>query len=64
MGETDKLVYSVNEAAELLSIGRTLAYSLIRSGELRTLKIGHRRLVARADLDDYIARLQSRESAA
>ncbi len=64
MGETDKLVYSVNEAAELLSIGRTLAYCLIRSGELRTLKIGHRRLVARADLDDYIARLRSRESAA
>lgn len=64
MGENDKLVYSVTEAAEALSIGRTLIYDLIRTGELRTLKIGHRRLVARADLDDFVARLQSKESAA
>jgi len=64
MGESDKLVYSVIEAAEALSIGRTLIYDLIRTGELRTLKIGHRRLVARADLDDFVARLQGKESAA
>jgi len=64
MGENDKLVYSVTEAAEALSIGRTLIYDLIRNGELRTLKIGHRRLVARADLDDFVARLQGKESAA
>ena len=50
MGDTDKLVYSVTEAAELLSIGRTLVYDLIRDGELPTLKIGHRRLVARRTL--------------
>lgn len=64
MGENDKLVYSVTEAAEALSIGRTLIYDLIRTGELRTLKIGHRRLVARADLDEFVARLQGKESAA
>ncbi len=57
-----KLVYSVEEAAEQLSIGRTLAYQLISEGRLLSIKIGHRRLVARADLDAFI--VSCRESAA
>ncbi len=61
-GVVEKLVYSVEEAAEQLSIGRTLAYQLISEGRLVSIKIGHRRLVARADLDAFI--LICRESAA
>jgi len=55
---SDKLVYSVSEAADLLSIGRTTAFQLIASGELRSLKIGNRRLVSRVDLDDFVAELR------
>ena len=59
----DKLVYSVDEAAQRLSIGRTLAYELIRSGELRSLKIGHRRLIARDDLEAFVQSRRSGEAA-
>lgn len=59
MGESEKLVYSVTEAAEALSIGRTLVFQLLRTGELGSIKIGHRRLITRADLDAFIASLRS-----
>lgn len=36
---------TVEQAAERASIGRSLAYALIRRGELRSVKIGRRRLV-------------------
>ena len=58
-----KLVYSIPEVAERLSIGRGLVYRLLNSGELRSLKIGHRRLVARDDLEAYVARLRDGEAA-
>ena len=38
-------VLRVEEAAQLLGIGRSLAYDLIRSGQLRSIKIGRRRLI-------------------
>jgi excisionase family DNA binding protein len=48
----------VEEAARLLNVGRSTAYDLIRSGRLRSVKIGRRRLVPRDALDALIASLQ------
>ncbi len=55
-----KLMYSVDEAAEQLGIGRTLVYELIREERLRTVKLGNRRLVARVDLEAFIESLRGR----
>jgi len=41
---TDRLL-TINEVAGLLRISRWSVYQLIWSGQLRTLKIGRRRLV-------------------
>ena len=57
----DKLVFSVDEAADLLSIGRTKAFQLISEGRLGSLKVGHRRLVPRQDLEAFV--LANREAA-
>lgn len=48
---------SVEEAAQLLGIGRSLAYDLARSGELPgVVRLGQKRLrVSRAALDNYLA---------
>ena len=35
----------VEEAAQLLRVGRSTVYDLIRSGRLRSFKLGRRRLV-------------------
>jgi excisionase family DNA binding protein len=41
----DKVLLTTEEAAERLGVGRSTLYALIRSGKLRTVKIGRRRLV-------------------
>lgn len=53
----EKLLLTTNEAAETLGIGRSTLYDLIRSGKLRTVKIGRRRLVPVAALTDVIKTL-------
>jgi excisionase family DNA binding protein len=38
-----RLAYSVDEACQALGIGRALAYELIMSGRLHSIKVGARR---------------------
>jgi excisionase family DNA binding protein len=51
----------VEEAARELGIGRSLAYQLIRTGRLQSIKIGSRRLVPRSAIDEAIASLLEEE---
>lgn len=53
------VLYNVEEAAEALRLSRWTLYELIRSGRLRSVKQGHRRLVPVAALDEYVALLES-----
>jgi excisionase family DNA binding protein len=48
------LLCTVEEAADMLSIGRTKTYRMIASGELRTVRIGRRRLVPVSELEAFI----------
>ncbi|MCL2090337.1 MAG: helix-turn-helix domain-containing protein [Micrococcales bacterium] len=48
------VAYNVNEAAQSLRISRDKIYELIRSGRLRTVKVGRRRLVPVAALDEWM----------
>lgn len=51
------MVYCVEEAAIALRLSRSMIYELIRSGGLRTVKQGRRRLVPVAAIHEYLARL-------
>jgi len=51
------LLLTVEEAAILLRLGRTRTYELVMAGSIRSVKVGRRRLVIRAGLDDFVARL-------
>ena len=53
------VLYSVDEAAEALRLSRSVIYELIRSGRLRTVKQGRRRLVPVASLSEYVSLLGS-----
>lgn len=55
------VLVTVEEAARRLSIGRTSAYMLVLSGELKSVKIGRTRRVIVASLQEYIAKLLERE---
>lgn len=52
-----RVMYRVEEAAELLSLSRDRVYQLIRSNQLRSVRIGRARRVPARALDDYVARL-------
>lgn len=56
-------LYSVEEAADLLGIGRTFMFRLIATGEVESLKVGRRRKIGSDALDRYIARLIEQQSA-
>ena len=44
------LAYSISEACALTSVGRTTLYAAIKSGALKTHKVGRRTLVIAEDL--------------
>ena len=55
---THALLLTVEEAAHRLSIGRTLAYELIRSGQLESVLLRRRRLVPVDALPAYVDTLR------
>ena len=57
--EVYAVLYRVEEAAAALRLSRWTVYELIRSGRLRTVKQGNRRLVPVAALHEYVALLES-----
>jgi excisionase family DNA binding protein len=53
--ESAPILFSVLEAARSCGIGRTKLLELVAAGEIRTIRIGKRRLVPRAELERYVA---------
>lgn len=58
VGAVAPMLYRVEEAAEALRLSRSALYELIRSGQLRSVKAGRRRLVPVTALTEYIASLE------
>jgi excisionase family DNA binding protein len=50
----ERLAYSVDEAARLTGLSRDLLYDQMRRGNLRYVKIGRRRLIARQYLEQFL----------
>lgn len=48
------LILKVEDVSELLSIGRNTAYELVRSGQIRSIRIGRCYRIPRDALADYI----------
>ena len=56
------LLLTVNQAAELLGMGRSTIYELIDSGELKSVKRGASRRVPLKAVHDYIEELLTEHS--
>lgn len=52
-----KILYSVEDTAAALSMGRTTIFALIVEGQIKSVKIGKRRLVAASEIEAYVERL-------
>ena len=53
--ESEKKAVSVIEAARLLGIGRNLAYDAVARGEIPSIRVGSRILIALASIDKMLA---------
>ncbi len=53
----DWLLLTPEEAAQVLRIGRTTIYALMKAGELRPVHIGRSCRLSRAELEHYVDRL-------
>lgn len=52
--------FTVEQVAEMLNIGRDKVYSLLRTGQLRSIKIGKLRRITDQHLAEFIASLEER----
>lgn len=50
----EKLVYSIQEAADLLGISRSYAYELVRNGTIPALVLGKKRVIPREKFITWI----------
>ena len=54
----DRLLLTPEDAAELLGVGRTKLYELLRVGAIESVRIGRARRVPASALHDYVTRLR------
>lgn len=52
-----QLLLSVEEAADVLQLGRTRTYELVMTKKIQSIKVGRRRLVVRSSLFDFVQTL-------
>lgn len=60
--DSERLLYRVSQAGEVLGLSRSVVFDLMRMGRLRSVKQGRTRLIPLSALRDYVALLE-REAA-
>ena len=55
---SDDIVYTISEVSKRLKVNRNFVYGLIRSGELKAIRIGSLK-VRKKDLHEYLDNLNS-----
>ena len=53
--QTERLVYTVEEAGRLLGVSRTTAYECVRTRQLPSIRLGRRIVVPRAAIEALLA---------
>jgi excisionase family DNA binding protein len=61
--ESKSILVSVAEVAQMLSIGRTAAWELVRKLKIKSVKIGRTRRVPIAAIEEYVLRLMDEDAA-
>jgi excisionase family DNA binding protein len=47
-------VYTVDEIQDILGIGRTTAYALVKRNLFQSVKVGHKVLISRKSFDEWL----------
>jgi excisionase family DNA binding protein len=57
MNVETQLLLSIEEAADVIGLGRTSTYELVMAKRIQSVKVGRRRLVIRTSLLDFVQTL-------
>ncbi len=49
-------IVSVEQVSEMLRIGQVLAYRLVRSGEIKSRKVGRRYIITKQHIIDFVTK--------
>ncbi len=52
----EKLVYTVNETAQILNIGMNKAYELVQQHQIPNLRVGRKILIPKQSLEKWLAK--------
>jgi excisionase family DNA binding protein len=55
--DCEKLLYTIDEAAQALSLGRSLLYQLVLTGQIASIKVGRYRRIPVVSLKSYVEQL-------
>jgi excisionase family DNA binding protein len=55
----ERLAVSIKEAAQIVGLGRTRLYELLKSGEIPSIRLGRRRLIKIEALREFVGRLDN-----
>lgn len=58
----NKDLLTITEFCDKIGVGRTTAYSLLKSGKLKALKIGRRTFIEKAAVDTWLTSLSAYKS--
>ncbi|GAA3078259.1 helix-turn-helix domain-containing protein [Streptosporangium carneum] len=59
MAVDDQIAYRPEQALKVFPIGRTLLFSLLKSGEIESFTVGRARFIPREALEEYMERLRA-----
>jgi excisionase family DNA binding protein len=59
-----KLLLKVEEVTEMLNLGRSKLYQYLLTGELRSVKVGRRRLIPPDAVHEFVQKLESTQEGA
>jgi len=62
MSLNNPLLLTINQVAALLNLGRTKTYEIVRSGKIKSLKVGSRRLIRPEDVEIYVKKIAEDQS--
>lgn len=56
------VLLTAEQAAQLLGVGRTTLYGLLRSGALRSVRVGRLRRIPVSAISDFVGQLDDEEA--
>jgi len=59
MSSIENQTYTVSDIAKILNVGRTTAYTLVKEGHFKIVRVGHAIRISRKSFDEWLNKMES-----